>query len=353
MATMVIRQLEAPSRVLRLSGDCAPLRGFAVGTEQRGDVAYQKGRNQGRARLDGSEEMPVEYEFRLRNRNLSSSNEPMFLVGAGAIPTASQGLALLREMCRDSVTVSVELTDYEDYVGYIQIAEGSEPRKGERDVTLTLQPTRPSRFEGIRKVPLAADTTDVLERIRAGWLSFLNTARVPLNVANDQLDEAFRAANVLNQGLTDTNNAIDSYRDTADDGVGLAQSVGGGLSSVRSGARQFRSAFASVPGAMVFSDDPLQVMKSLELLVDTEKTTRDVRHIAAVEQRRLDLRGRRDLVGIHIAVAGEDLRLVCYHAYQGNAAAWVAVAQYNGLTSSIMAGGERVLLPRLDARGVE
>jgi hypothetical protein len=318
MATMVIRQLEAPSRVLRLSDDCAPQRGFVVGTEQRGDVAYQKGRNQGRARLDGSEEMPVEYEFRLRNRNLSSSNEPMFLVGAGAIPTASQGLALLREMC-----------------------------------TLTLQPTRPSRFEGIRKVPLAADTTDVLERIRSGWLSFLNQARVPINVATDQLDEAFRAANVLNQGLTDTNNAIDSYRDTADDGVGLAQSVGGGLSSVRSGARQFRSAFASVPAAMVSSDDPLQVMRSLELLVDTEKTTRDVRHIAAVEQRRLDLRGRRDLVGIHIAVAGEDLRLVCYHAYEGNAGAWIAVAQFNGLTGSIMAGGERVLLPRLDARGVE
>lgn len=353
MATMYIRQLEAPSRVLRLRGDCAPKNGFTVGTEQRGDVAYQKGRDEGRARLDGAEELEVEYEFRLRDRHLSSSEEPMYLEGSGAIPTAAQGLALLREMVRNAVTVSVELTDYEDYIGYMRVAEGSEPRRGERDVSVTIKPIRPSRFKGIRKVPLAADTTDTIDRIRNAWLGFLNGARIPLNVANSRLDTAFRAANVLNQGLSDSVNVIDSYRDTADDGVGLAQSVGGGLSGVRSGARQFREAFAAEPAALVSTDDPQQVMRALAMMTGVERTTRQIRHIAAVEQRRIELRGRRDILGVHVSVAGEDLRLVCYHAYNGNASAWVKVAQFNGITGSIMSGGERVILPRLDARGVE
>lgn len=353
MSKMVIRQLEPPRRVLTLKDDCVPQRGFSVGTEQRGDVAYQKGRNVGRARLDGAEEMPIEYEFRLRDRHLSSSNEPMKLEGGAAILTAALGLALLREMVRDAVTVQVELTGEEDYIGYLVSAEGAQPRGSERDITLNIKPLQPDRFQAVRRVPLVTDPTDTLTRIRNAWLGFLNGARMPLNTATKRLDRAFAAANVINQGISESVAVIDEYRDTAQDGAGLAQSLTGSFGTIRSGSKLFRESMAAEPATFVRTDDPLQVMTALELVVGIERATRAMRQIAALESRRLDLKGRNDLIGIHNAIDGDDLRLICFNAYDGDAGAWVKVAQFNGIVGSGLVRGQRVLLPRLDARGVE
>ena len=60
---------------------------------------------------------------------------------------------------------------------------------------------------------------------------------------------------------------------------------------------------------------------------------------------------REDILRIHVAIAGEDLRLVCRNVY-GDAGVWVQVAQYNGLVGSGLSAGQRVVLPRIDAQGV-
>ncbi len=350
-STLTITQLEPPRRVVVLSNSCAPRVGFEEGTEQRGDVAYHKGSNIGRARLDGSMEDETEYEFLFRDRNISSSNQPFKLEGSpNAIATAAQGLALLKEMARDSVTISLEF-EGEESIGFIRAVRGAYRRLGEREVTLVYQPTRPAKFALQRAVPMAPSASDTLGSIRENWLDFLGEARVPIAYGREQVDRIQRAANGVNTALSEGAAVINEALDLVDDARGVSEGITGPLGNIKAQAAEFLAAIKSPAADAVQSDDPVQIIAAMVLLTRAERTTRQVRHEAAIERRRFMLLERDDIIGVHVTLQDEDIRLICFNAY-GSAAVFKQVMEYNGLKRTGMVPGQRIILPRIDAHGL-
>jgi hypothetical protein len=321
-------------------------------TEQRGDVAYFKGSAIGRARLDGSQEEEVEYTFNFQDRYIGSPEAPIRLKGrvGSTIQTALQGQELLREMVRDSVSVAVEFEGRES-VGYLKRASGVPRRKGVREVTLTYQPTRADRFQLGELVPLKADPPDILGRIRDNWLGFLTNARVPIQTARGKLDQIQEVANAVNEAITEAAAVINEAHDTVEGAHGLSRGFTGLLANIRNEASNFDDRISEPSANMVQTDDPVQQIFAMTLLADSERATRDARHVAAVEARRLALLEGEDVLGVHVAMEDEDLRLVCLGVY-GTADVWIQVAQYNGLVGSTLSAGQRVVLPQIDLQEV-
>lgn len=350
-SALTIRQLEPPRRVVVLSNSCAPLVGTEEGTEQRGDVAYHKGSDIGRARLDGSMETEVEYTFVFRDRYIGTSNEPFKLEGSpNAIRTAAQGLSLLREMVRDSVTVSVEF-EGEESVGFLRSATGAPRRAAERDVTLIYQPTKPARFQVSRKVPIAASASDTIGSIRGNWIDYLGDARIPNAYGRDQVDRIQRAAIGVNTALMEASTVINEAQDLVDDARSISEGITGPLGNIKRQAAEFLDAIKSPAGDAVQTNDPVQIIAAMVLLTDAERSTRQVRHEAAVARRRFMLLEREDVLGVHVALQDEDIRLVCFNAY-GASAVFKQVMEFNGMTRTGLVAGQRIVLPRIDAQGV-
>lgn len=347
-SSLVIRQLEPPRRVITLSDDCAPLVGFEESTEQRGEVAYFKGSNVGRARLDGSQEGEVEFNFVFRDRNMQASRNFLVTSSSEAVTTADAGCELLREMVRDSVIVSVEFEGLES-VGYLKMATKGHRRLGERDFSLTYQPIRPDRYEAQKKVPLAADSRDMLSDARNNWLGFLGQARVPLATAKEKLDFIRRAANGIGSAISEASSFLGDVRGASLDALSLSSGIVGPLRNISLESDRLMQSFKEPPASFAGSDDAEDIINAMGQQASAEKTTRDLRHSSTAERRKLELSEREDLIGIHTAVKDEDLRLVCFNAY-GTSNVWVQVASFNGLRGSRLTGGQRVLLPRIDSR---
>lgn len=345
--SLVIKQLERPRKAITLRDTCAPLQGAEEMTEQRGDVAYTKGSDIGRARLDGSQEEEVEFTFIWRDRNMDRSPEPFLVEGIpNAVTTALQGREFLREMVRDRVTVLVQHLGVES-IGFLRRAGGRPREAGACEVTLVYQPTKPDRYELGKFVAVPASGQDLLEGITEKWYGVMETARIPAQFAQDRIDKAQRAANAIHQGITTAVNVVTEALDTQQDAASLGRGVVGPAQQIASACRDFDEALTVPAVESVQTEDPVQVLAAMVLQAQAERATRQVRHEIALERRRLELLEQSEIIGTHTALAGEDLRLVCLNAY-GDAAVWQEVAAFNGLVGSSLPGGLRVYLPRLE-----
>ena len=344
---VTIRQLESPSKVLKLTSWAAPRGRFEIGAvAQRGRVLRHPGAEQGIGRLNGREDLPSEFEAVWEDRHLHEGEAKVTEDGTERdITDARELVRFAGGMVADQVLVSVEAFGFEP-IGIFRRIEpariGGRPERWECD--LRFEWVSPGRLKAAAGQGLAKqDAQSGFSKMMQGWSNALSKAAMPANVARRERDDIVEQASTVTGQLQLTQNVVGQYED-----IGASGEAGGSLAGAFRGVAVEAKSLGDkvdVPGAnLVQTGAPLGGILSDFFQATVRRAARDLKHQAALLQRRFERLGQPDVIGIHHGRKDEDLRLVAYATY-GRAALWRRIAEFNHLRSSTLDGGERILLP--------
>lgn len=350
-AEFVIRQLESPSRILRLSGGAKPLQGFnRLGIRQRGSVRRHPGSRVGTAMLQGPEDLPTDFRFHWTPQTILRSVR----VGDVFVTDVERLLDTLEKMVADSVLVSVESAGRTG-IGFISEATAPDDRPGFYDVEIEIQWVKREEVlpAGIGSLTIQGSAGDALRDLHRSWIQGIQTISRPAIVAEDTIADAAESVRGINRELNRIASVqrawagmLDTGPAAALQGPTLAGQIAASMADVMSRALVLRTAISISGGVLAPTDEASARIAGIAMRGGIASLAGDMRHRALHARLQALTEARDDIKGKHTAVDGEDLRLVAWSHY-GDASRWAAVATFNDLTSSTLRAGQVVWLPVL------
>jgi hypothetical protein len=348
MAKLVITQLEAPSKILELTSWASPRDSVTWwSVEQRSDIKRFPGRRAATANLYGGSDGDVEFPLVWEDRHLRKGEAKYNPGGAGLqhITDAAELVGIIREMVADPVYVSIAYLD-EEPVGFLKTAEpervGGRPNRWEVNLTFSIvSPGEPESVEALSNGTTDASNTAVKSSVN--WRSVVGYLNAPPSMPSTTRGPLTAAARVVNTDLISM--GIASKQMSQIGGLALAGSLTGSTAVVARSARSLE-ALANVPDAILAGiDSPLGLLAGGAFSGFLSGATRRLRHDMTLTSRRLGSMARKETLGVHIALEGQDLRLLAFKLL-GDARRWREIADLNGLTSSKLSAGQIVTIPR-------
>ena len=342
LPTLRIRQLEGSRKVLVLSRLAGPLAGATWGVRQRGEVMRAPGNSVGRALLLGGEDQSTEFEFRWLDRRLINSRDA--LLGDQPIETADELVRQVRLMVRESALVSVEWRGNEQ-LGMLREVEPTEGRLGDYEVTLEVEWIAASTFQALIAPTTMVDPSDTYEDLLEDWTQTIRDVVRPLTMAADKVEDMERAVGTVNTALRRAGAIALELQRGVTAIAGVRRSMAGALSGVATAAKGLADSVSLGGAEIAQTTEPRAVIQSYVMRSSLQRQAYRMRRMALLAAGRMAEDADPDLYGIHLAVQGEDLRMVAVRQY-GSLDVWRDLARYNGLTGTRLVAGQRIRLPR-------
>ncbi len=341
-----IRQLEEPRRVLTLRDRALPLKGFRFTLEQRGEVRWQVGSNEGEPLLTGSMLDETEFEFNWKRHTLRAGAE----VDGSRVETVEALIDLIWSMVKDSVVVTVQWERWE-LMGYLKRVEVPFERPGEYAVSLSVEWVKEGDRATLKRKKPAADFGTVMTTLADSWAAAIRQIRRPLALAREAQQRAEDAVVAVNDRIRETDRVMRQLRDSALEPIAVAGRLAESLSSIAQHGATLRSVAGEQPFDVMPVDDPVARVVLMSYRSKLQRAAAGLIWQASLERRKMLIEARPDVLRRHVALQDQDLRLLCYQVY-GRIDAWQDVARFNDLTGSTLRAGQTVLLPRLEAAGL-
>jgi hypothetical protein len=341
-----IRQLEAPRRHLILRNRAVPQQGFRFTLEQRGEIRWQVGTGEGEAILSGSMLPETEFEFSWKKQTLRDGAE----VDGSRIETVEDLVRLVWKMVSESVLVTVTWEAWE-LLGVLKRIEVPIERPGEYAVVLAVEWVKEGDRNQRRRPRPAADYNTTTTTFADSWATALRTIRRPLALAREAQQRAEDSITNVNDRIREMFKVRRQFRDSAVETINVAGRLAESFSAVASEASTLRGIANEPPHVGMPTDEPAARVVLESYRARLQRAAGGAIWQGAMERRRLLSEARPDVIGQHVALTDEDLRLLAYRVY-GRIDAWQDVARFNELTGSTLPAGTLVLLPRLEAAGI-
>jgi hypothetical protein len=376
-----IRETTGPKRQVTLRGRSLPYRGVEFSGEQRVEAKYFPGNPVATAQVLGHQFLPTTIRGIWKDAYLADEDSRAELRGyppvaatarpgsgfaggpsfasSGAIP-GSTGYAESARVLRDALEqikrsgqlVRVEWGSLVRY-GFVKRTTWThgDPTGGEGDIAWEIEflwigdtnsvprPQVPDRLDPSNlAAKLAGQLQDALDATRAG------VAAVYANVL--PVSQAlFKLASVASLALGMLENVLGLVFVPADL-LGVLEQQ---LASVATAAKELADTVRSVPAAYQTSEGggtSLDANAANAVAAAILANTLQLGLVAADGQEQLVKQGTPEILGFVTATGLETLRDLAFRFYQ-DASQWVAIYTYNGLTSSQLVRGQRVVIPRL------
>lgn len=340
MGRMFIRQLDGRRRVVKLDGRAGPKAGVDWGVRQRGQHTWYSGSAIASVNNQGPEELPTEFEFKWRTRTLVNGEAN---VDGAPVTDAYKLVGVFEEMLREGILVSVDTGPYEK-IGTIREFHAVEGRRGEFVCTLEMDWAKNGGSVSFAR-RLLSGFAGTLNTIRSKWNDALRIARAPATIARNALEDAQAAVGLVNEAFRRGQATIDTYGSLVQE---TGETVGDGVATLTSIARDALDVERAIdlPAAVIAqTDDAAAVIGATLYRASVQRAARQARHGAVIDLQLLQGDADPDVLGVHQAVAGEDLRRIAFR-YYNDAGMWEEIATFNKLTGSLVAKGGRIRLPR-------
>ncbi|MFH1568534.1 MAG: hypothetical protein ABIL09_11110 [Gemmatimonadota bacterium] len=342
-AVVTIRLMTGSQRVLRLSAAAAPLVGVVTGIEQRGSVRWYPQNHTATAHNLGPTEKPTTLEFSWTLPRIRGNAT----LGGQPIQTTSGLVDTLKSMVAEGVLASV-LIKHRENIARLASVEATEGRYEEAEVELELEWIKVAGTDHLRTpMPNLGSTAN---QIRQVWGRVLSTARYPFSAAKSFVDQAATFIGLVNESIR----RVDSIAASARSSVRSIDRLTGGVAAALTGVvdrAQTTAAWFDQPAAQLAQmDDAEHILRAADMRAKLQRAAARIKRRAALDREAYLLAADPAVLGVHVAIEDENLRLVAARWYGGDAGAWTTIARYNQLTGSRLSAGQRVVIPHPRAR---
>jgi len=324
--------------MLTLEGSLAPLDAVAIGVSQRATIEWLAGSGVASVHLDGPEEEPTDIELRLVGRDFRVGDATLDGVAVESLDTLVE---TMKGMVRDRALVEV------DWNGTVQKAVfqrcvPSQRLAEEWSVTLTFAWVQGPSYSVRLSRPVSASPVSFAASLEAAFDEGMASAQSALASIQRPIADVEMAISRVRENITQVSNAADSLQTTLRAPLGVWKTVGDTIAQLMTTTGDVFEALVAPGVEWTQSEDARMQILGRTARSELMRAMATVRHRAVLERK--SFRPESDILAIHEGVDGETIWSVA-RLWYGDARLGPAISRRNGLISTAIRSGQRLVIP--------
>ena len=364
-SSLSITELTGTKNELVFTGRALPYRPVSFEGTMRLNVSRSAGNPVGTSQILGAEEAPTTFNGMWKDRFMKAFSDSF-------VPVRQQGLVTLNGAALADVRNVVRVVDemrmrgqllsvrWDSIIRHGHLRRFKQTWHRAEDVEWEMDFEWISRGETITPIAFSfqVPSFDIANEIQSAIDGLVTLVKAPFALVQNIQREIDNNINALSEAaatLTATaNNAVKTVLSPLD----TARSALSALQTVQNSAASIERTFRSIParalraGREIASIAYDETLEAEDYARRARAQARALRYLAAMRRQELQANTvDQEVVQTFIATQGLDLRDVSTRFY-GTPDEWRRIASFNGLTSSTLPGGAKVLVPVLTKPGV-
>lgn len=344
LVKLTIAQIENPGpgrlrKTIEFDGSLAPLDSLAFGVSQRAEIEWLPGSDVASVRLDGGEETPTEARFVWKGRRFTPGEAKLDGTYILDLDTLVQALS---DFVRDRALVDVT------WRGRTQraVLQAFEPEEGDRAFEWTASLTFAWVAPPGRRARVAAPSVSppsFAARLQASFDEGMAEVETLVTFLRGPVDDAAAGVSRVRENLQRFENAALSLLNVAQSVAGVFKAIADTIQQLFTTTEDVQDALAVSSDQLAQTDDAFAQIRARRYRTQQLRVARVARYQAALERR--NYRPEADVLAVHEGVDGDTIWSVSRLWYGTPDLAW-ALARRNGLISTAIRSGQRLIIPR-------
>lgn len=351
---VTFEQIESPRpgvdrATLMLQGRCAAIVPATGGVSQRHTITWNEAAGRAWVRLAGPQENPTQFRFQWLTRLMGARDALLFARGyeeEERVRSANDLARLMAAFVRDSALVKLTWRGVTQ-VGVLAEMGWEAGRADEWNVTVEFQPVEGPGGDSVYDAELdqSPDPLGTAETLLTIFDGAVSPIERGVTWAEDSIDALLTGVGTVRAQVTRLYRDADRIRQLPNGLKSVYASMSATLRQIMNTTADARDLTPPAPNVAQTDDAALQ-LTAAAYVADTQRQAQLVRNSAAMERNRY--REANDGLRIHYGRKGETTMSLAWR-YYGTIELADAIAERNGLRSTEIEAGARLVIPKAAA----